>query len=369
VRRTIGGAEISPEEVAAAAGTTLEEIRAIGHEGKIQEKMIAGATKLALELHARVGLSGILSIGGSMGTTLGTAVMREFPYGVPKMMISTLASGFTAGFVGLKDIAMLNAVCDISGINSITREVYRNGAAGLAGMAHAYKPAAADNRALILLSTLGTTESTARRMRESLEGDGYEVMVFHTTGTGGMTLDALAAERNVAAIVDLSLVEINDLLHEGVCSAGPERAMAGLKRGIPVVMAPGNVDFYIKPTAMAAGERPFEGRRFHVHNAALTAVRTNEADLQRLADHLVTLLAGAPGPVHFFIPLRGFSSHDSPTGRIYEPELPPRFAEYCQRTFPANVTLTVLDAHINDAAFADAMVGAVRSLTRRAAIS
>jgi uncharacterized protein (UPF0261 family) len=367
VRRTVGGAEISPEDVAAAAGTTLEEIRAIGHEGKIQETMIAGATKLALDQHARVGLSGILSIGGSMGTTMGTAVMRAFPYGVPKMMISTLASGFTAGFVGLKDIAMLNAVCDISGINSITSEVYRNGAAGLAGMAHAYKPSPADGRPLILVSTLGTTEFAARRVRESLEADGNEVMVFHTTGTGGRTLDALAAERNVSAIVDMSLVEINDLLHDGVCSAGPDRALVGLKRGIPIVMAPGNADFYVMPSPLAVGDNPFEGRRFHIHNAALTAVRTNEADLERLADHLARILADAQGPVHFYIPLRGFSSHDSPAGRIYEPALPPRFAEYCKRTFPPNVKLKVLDAHINDPAFADAMVEAVRNLTRPAA--
>jgi uncharacterized protein (UPF0261 family) len=314
-----------------------------------------------------VGLSGILSIGGSMGTTMGTAVMRAFPYGVPKMMISTLASGFTAGFVGLKDIAMLNAVCDISGINSITSEVYRNGAAGLAGMAHAYKPSPADGRPLVLVSTLGTTEFAARRVRESLEADGNEVMVFHTTGTGGRTLDALAAERNVSAIVDLSLVEINDLLHDGVCSAGPDRAMVQLKRGIPIVMAPGNTDFYVMPSPLAVGDNPFQGRRFHIHNAALTAVRTNEADLERLADHLARILADAQGPVHFYIPLRGFSSHDSPTGRIYEPELPPRFAEYCKRTFPANVKLKVLDAHINDPAFADAMVDAVRNLTRPAA--
>jgi uncharacterized protein (UPF0261 family) len=369
VRRTVGGAEISPEQVASAAGSTLEEIRAIGHEGKIQEKMIAGATKLALDLHARVGLSGILSIGGSMGTTMGTAVMRAFPYGVPKMMISTLASGFTAGFVGLKDIAMLNAVCDIAGINSISSEVFRNGAAGLAGMAHVYKPSPADGRPLVLVSTLGTTEFAARHVRESLEGDGYEVMVFHTTGTGGRTLDALAAERNVVAIIDMSLVEINDFLHEGVCSAGPERALAGLKRGIPIVMAPGNADFYVMPSPMAVGESPFEGRRFHIHNAALTAVRTTEADLELFADHLARILADAKGPVHFFIPLHGFSSHDSPAGRIYEPTFPPRFAEYCKKSFPPNVNLKVLSAHINDPAFADAMVDTVRRLTRPVAIS
>jgi uncharacterized protein (UPF0261 family) len=364
VRRTVGGAEIAPEDVAAAAGTTLEQIRAIGHEGKIQEVMIAGAIRCALGAHERVGLSGILSIGGSMGTTLSTAVMREFPYGMPKLMISTLASGLTAPFVGLKDIAMLNSVCDISGINSITREVYRNGAFGLAGMAQHYVPTRADLRPLVLVSTLGTTEHCMRRLRESLEADGYEVMVFHTTGSGGRTLDAIAAERDVAAIVDMSLVEVNDFLNNGVCSAGAERATAGIKRGIPTIFAPGNVDFYIMPTPMATGDKPFGGRRFHIHNAALTAVRTTRSDLERLADHLAGILRSASGPVRFYVPLGGFSSHDSTEGHLHDPSLPPLFADYAERALPAIVGVRRVDAHINDAAFADTLVDAVRSMTR-----
>lgn len=166
VRRTVGGAEIGPSDIASAAGTTIEHVRAIGHEGKIQEVMIEGAIKCALEFNARAGLGGILSIGGSMGTTLGTAIMRAFPYGLPKIMISTLASGFTAPFVGLKDVTMMNSVCDISGLNSISREIFRNGAFGIAGMAHNYDPAPVGAKPLVLVSTLGTTERCMRRLRE-----------------------------------------------------------------------------------------------------------------------------------------------------------------------------------------------------------
>jgi uncharacterized protein (UPF0261 family) len=362
VRRTVGSAQIGPEDVAAAAGKTLEEIRAIGHEGKIQEVMIAGSIKCALNAQHHLGLSGILAIGGSMGTTLGTAVMREFPYGLPKLMISTLASGFTAPFVGLKDIAMLNAVCDISGINSISREVYRNGAFGLAGMAQHYEPGRAGTRPLVLISSLGTTEGCLRRLRESLEGDGCEVMVFHTTGTGGRTMDSIAAERDVAAIVDMSLVEMNDFLNNGICSAGPERGTAGVKRGIPTIFAAGNIDFFIMPSDLAKGDRPFGGRRFHIHNAALTAVRTEQKDLQRLADHLAGILRGATGPLRFYVPLMGFSSHDSPQGHLYEPTQPPLFADYLERVMPATVDVRRVDAHINDALFADTLADAVRSL-------
>ncbi len=364
VRRTVGGAQIGPEEVAAAAGKSLAEIRAIGHEGKIQEVMIAGSIKCALEAHRRLGLSGILAIGGSMGTTLGSAVMREFPYGLPKLMISTLASGFTAPFVGLKDIAMLNAVCDISGINSISREVYRNGAFGLAGMARHYNPDSTGAGPLVLISSLGITEQCLRRLRGSLEADGYEVMVFHTTGTGGRTLEAIAAERDVAAIVDMSLVEMNDYLNGGICSAGPERGTAGIKRGIPTIFAAGNIDFFIMPSDLAKGDRPFGGRRFHVHNAALTAVRTDQKDLQRLADHLATILRDATGPVRFYVPLKGFSSHDSTEGHLYDPSQPPLFADYLEKVLPAAVDVRRVDAHINDALFADTLFDAVRSLTR-----
>ena len=359
VRQTVGGAEIGPDEVAAAAGKSIEEIRAIGHEGKIQLEMIAGATKLALARHEQTPLSGIISIGGSMGTTLGTAVMRAFPYGMPKVMISTLASGFTVPFVG---IVMHNSVCDISGINSITRDVYRNGAFAVAGMARHYAPGVAENKPLVLVSTLGTTEKGMRRLRESLEADGYEVMVFHTTGMGGQTLDAIASERDVAAIVDMSLVEVNDLLHQGICSAGPDRSKAGPKRGIPVVFAPGNIDFYIMPSPMAVGDDPFDGRRFHIHNAALTAVRTGEKDLEMLADHMAELVRGAKGPVRFYVPLHGFSSHDSEEGKLHDPSLPPKFAEYVEKVMPDNVDVRTFDAHINDAAFGDALADAVREM-------
>jgi uncharacterized protein (UPF0261 family) len=364
VRCTVGGAEIGPEAVASAAGTTLEEIRALGHEGKIQEVMIAGSIRCALDAHRKRGLAGILAIGGSMGTTLGTAVMREFPYGLPKLMISTLASGYTAPFVGLKDIAMLNSVCDISGINSISREVYRNGAFGLAGMARHYEPVGAAANPLVLVSSLGITEQCLRRLRGSLEADGYEVMVFHTTGNGGRTMDAIAAEREVAAIVDMSLVEINDYLNDGICSAGPERATAGIKRGIPTIFAAGNIDFFIMPSELAKGERPFGGRRFHIHNAALTAVRTDQQDLQRLGDHLAKILREAVGPVRFYVPLKGFSSHDSTEGHLHDPSQPPLFADYLEKVLPPAVEVRRVEAHINDALFADTLFEAVRAMTR-----
>jgi uncharacterized protein (UPF0261 family) len=361
VRRTVGGAEISPEAVAEAAGTSIEAVRALGHEGKCLDEMIKGSIKLALETHAREGLSGVLAIGGSMGTSLGTAIMRALPYGLPKLMVSTMASGFTAPFVGVKDIAMMNAVCDIAGLNSLSRDVYRNAALAMAGMARGYDPAVVGGKPLVLIGTLGTTEKCTARIRRALEADGFEVMVFHTSGAGGPTLDSIAAERDVAAVLDLSLTEITDFLHGGIANSGPDRSKAALARGIPTIFAPGNVDFIIAgPIDQAKAQ--FPGRRYHVHNPALTAVRTGTLELEAIADHVAELTRTAKGPVKFFVPLRGFSSHDSPEGHIYEPSLPPVFADYVAKVMPKHVEVRRFDCHFNDPEFADAVVESVKAM-------
>jgi uncharacterized protein (UPF0261 family) len=363
IRRTVeGGAEIGPESVARAAGSTLEDVRALKHEGKCQAVMTQGAITIAAELQARGEIAGVIGLGGSMGTTLATAVMRSLPYGLPKLMISTMASGFTRPFVGNRDILMLNSVCDIAGLNTISREVFRNGAVALAAMARAYAPHAREEQPLVMMSTLSTTDKCSVRVREALTQHGCEVMVFHTLGTGGMTLDDIVRERDVAAVVDLSLVEINDFLQGGLCSAGPDRAQAALKKGVPTIFAPGNIDFMVAgPIDQAKAQ--FPGKRYHMHNAALTAVRAETAELHALADHMAGIIAAARGPVSFLVPLKGFSAHDSEQGYLHDPSLPPVFAAHLQRVMPAGVPVVTYDCHINDEPFADAIIERVLRYT------
>jgi len=361
VRRSVGGAEISPEHVAEAAGHTIEAVRALGHEGKCQAVMIEGSIKAAHAWHAAHPVSGVLAVGGSMGTALAGALMQSLPYGLPKLIISTMASGFTAPYVGVKDIAMLNAVTDIAGINSISREVFRNGALAVAGMAKGYDPARGADRPLVLMTTLGTTEQGTRRIRQALEADGAEVMVFHSSGAGGATLDSIAAERDVTLVLDLSVTEIIDHLNHGLADGGPDRGKAGMARGVPTIWAPGNADFIIAGPIEAARAQ-FPDTRYHQHNPQLTAVRTRLPELQALADHLSVLVADARGPVEVFTPLHGFSSHDSPTGHIQDTSLPGPFAEYLKQMMPAHVPVTAVDAHFNDAAFADAIIAAARRM-------
>jgi uncharacterized protein (UPF0261 family) len=368
IRRTVDGAEIGPEAVVRAAGSTLEDMRALKHEGKCQAVMTQGALALALELHARGAFAGVIGLGGSMGTTLATAVMRALPYGLPKLMISTMASGFTQPFVGNRDILMLNSVCDIAGLNTISRDVYRNGAVALAAMARNYAPHAGEDLPLVMISTLSTIDKCTVRVREALTAKGYEVMVFHTLGTGGRTLDDIVRERDVAAVVDLSLVEINDFLQGGLCSAGPERAQAGLRKGVPTIFAPGNADFMVAgPIEQARSQ--FPGKRYHMHNAALTAVRAEAAELKALAEHMARISADARGPVSFFVPLRGFSAHDSPQGYLHDPSLPPVFAAHLKSVIPPGVSMMEFDCHINDEPFADAIIRQVLEHGRARSVS
>jgi uncharacterized protein (UPF0261 family) len=359
IRQYIPSAEITPMEVAQAAGHTIDEVRDLKHEGKCQAVMIEGAIKLALKTHGEQGLSGVIAVGGSMGTSLAGFVMQALPYGLPKLIVSTMASGFTAPYLGTKDIAIMNSVTDISGLNSIARDVYRNAANGIAGMAHGYQPQSSGDKPLVLITMLSTTEKTCRPIREALEADGCEVMMFHSSGAGGPTLDSIAADKDVALVLDLSVTEIVDFQNGGLAGTSPVRGRAALEKGIPVIFAPGNADFIIAGPIEDAVKQ-FPGTTYHKHNPALTAVRTQMPQLEKLADHLASMFADANGPISFYVPLKGFSNHDSEFGHLHEPTMPPKFASYVTQVMPTNVDLHIQDAHFNDVAFADAILAKAR---------
>ncbi len=356
VRGTVnGGADITPEQIAAAAGKTLEEVRALNHEAKCLEVMIKGAIPCAQALDAKVGLSGIIAAGGSLGTALGTAVMRSFPFGLPKVMISTLASGMTRPFVGTKDIVMVNSVCDVLGLNSLTRRVFQNAALAIAGMAHGYEPFAPSGKPLVVISTLSVTEKCCDAVRKAMEQRGCEVMVFHTSGTGGPTMDDIVREQEVSVVVNLSLIEVSDYLSQGLFSGGPDRCKASLEKGIPTIFAPGCIDIIVAGPVEDAIAR-YPGRRYHVHNASLTAVRSEADDFKRVAEHMAGLIRGAKGPVAFFVPLHGFSKHDSEQGYLYDPTLPPVFSAHLKKVMPAGVPVMDVACHINDDLFAKKII-------------
>jgi uncharacterized protein (UPF0261 family) len=355
--------DINREKVAAAAGKTLTEVQNIGHEGKALGFMTAGAIECAQELYRQNEIYGIIGLGGSMGTTLGTGVMRTFPVGFPKVMISTMASRDTRAFVGTKDILMLHSVCDLAGLNRITKKVLRNGALALAGMLHSTEAEVSSDKPLVFLSTLGTTEVCAQSVRAALEKKGKEVVIFHTVGSGGRAMEEMLDDENVTFLVDLSLHEIADNRFGGDYDAGPHRGSVALEKSIPTILVPGNIDFLVTGPLDAA-KRQFPGRKYHAHNAAITVVRTHQEEIKKLALAVAALANKAKGPLAILVPLGGFSAFDSPEGPLPDPEAPELFSEVLKEGLSPDINLKLLSHHINDPEFARAIIEALDDLAK-----
>ena len=353
--------DISRHDVAGASGRTIEKVQDIGHEGEALDVMIQGAVKCARDLYRQERITGVLGIGGSMGTTLGSAVMRSFPVGFPKVMISTMASRDTRAFVGTKDILMLHSVCDISGINRITEKVLHNGAMAMAGMVQHKLSATPSEKPLVFISTLGTTEACVKRLKKHLEDKGKEVVVFHTVGAGGRAMEEMISEEDVAAVVDLSLHEIADNLFGGDYDAGPDRGEIALHKGVPCILVPGNIDFLVTGPLKEARRR-FPDRPYHKHNAAITVLRTNRMEMEILAQRFAFLVKSAEGPVSVLVPMGGFSAFDSKDGPLYDPEAPVIFSEALENALPVGAPMEKLPYHVNDEEFSVALLRTLESV-------
>lgn len=352
---------VSREDVAGAGGMTLAEVRGLGDEAKAIGVMAQGAAGCARALYGDGRIGGIIGIGGSMGTTLGTTVMKSFPVGFPKVMVSTMASSNTRAFVGSKDIMMIYSICDISGINRVLEKVLRNGALALAGMIKNARPFSARTAAVLALSTLGTTEACSQRVRRAFEEKGYEVLVFHAQGSGGAAMEEMIREEELAGVIDLSISEIADHLYGGDYDAGPDRGTSALQKGIPTVIVPGNIDF------MGAGPFPitrkrFPGRLLHAHNPAITVVRTTKEEVAGIATTLARYCNDAKGPVACLVPTGGFSAFDRKGGPFYDPDASQLFAMTLKAGLSPSIPLQILPHHINDSQFAESIIGAMEGL-------
>jgi len=353
--------DISRDSVATAAGSSLGDVQNMGHEGKALDVMISGAIKCAGDLYKKGEIQGVIGIGGSMGTSLGTAVMRTFPVGFPKVMISTMASRNTRPFVGTKDIMMLHSVCDLSGLNRITRKVLREGALAIAGMVNGGEITSSDDRPLAVISTLGTTESCLINVRQALEARGMEVVTFHTVGSGGEAMDEVIREEDVEIVVDISLHELVDHFFGGDYDAGPNRGLAALEKGIPTILVPGNTDFLVTGPLALAKER-FAGRRMHAHNSAITAVGTNQREMEDLAKLISEMCRKAKGPVAVLVPMGGFSAFNSSGGPLEDPDVRREFAKALRASLPGGIPYTESGHHINDPEFAMEIMDCINRL-------
>ena len=355
---------ITRQEVALAGGKSLSEVQAIGHEGKSLSIMLKGACKIADTMFDNGVISGVISLGGSMGTTLGTGVMRQFPIGVPKVMISTMASRDTRSFVGTKDILMLHAVCDLSGLNRFSKKILYNGAMAMVGMISQNRKDISSDKSMIFISTLGTTEKCVQALRGHLEKHGKEVVIFHTVGSGGSAMEELMVSESIEAVVDLSLHEMADHRFGGDYDAGPDRGSVALKKGIPVVLVPGNIDFLVAGP-LEQSLKQFPDRPYHVHNSAITVVRTTREEIESIARQVGDYCNAAPGPYTLVIPMKGFSAFDSEKGPLYDPQGPERFVKALEEQLSEPSRMHTLPYHINDSEFSNAVIHSLQDLLVR----
>lgn len=356
---------VTREEVARAAGTTLTEVQGIPQEGRALGIMTTGAARKARDLFRQGKIRGIIGLGGSMGTTLASGVMRSFPIGFPKVMISTMASRDTRAFVGTKDIMMLHSVCDLSHLNRVTRKILKNGALALAGMVR--QPVSDEISALpppVLLSTLGTTEVCAQALRKGLENLGHEVIMYHTNGSGGSAMEEMIDSEPIAAVVDLSLHEIGDHLFGGDYDAGPARGAAALERGIPTILVPGNIDFLVTGPFEKA-QKQFPDRPYHIHNEAITVVRTGPTEIELIAKRVAELCDRASETAGVWVPMKGLSAFDSAGGPLHDPAGPEIFAAAFEASLKNESSLNRSPHHINDPEFSEIIFKALTQLLER----
>lgn len=347
--------DVSREQVFVAAGTTLAAVRERNDRGEAVTLAAAGAANLVAAAYARGDVDGVLGIGGSAGATIGTAAMRALPLGVPKVMVSTLASGQTRPYVGGKDIFMLNAVVDIAGLNRISRTVLSAAARAMAGMLHFPKPELpAGDRPLVAATMFGVTTPCVDRARQRLEAAGYEVLVFHATGNGGEALEGLIADGLIAGVLDITTTELADELVGGVLSAGPTRLTAAGQRGVPQVISVGALDMVnFGPRATVPDK--FRDRQFYQHNATVTLMRTTPEENRLLGEEIGRKAAAATGPTAILLPLKGVSAIDAAGKPFDDPAAREALFAGIRATHGA-VPVVELERHINDAEFADAAV-------------
>ena len=349
---------VSRQAVAAAAKTTLEEIIVRQDKNDAIRTMTEGTKTVALKLYQDGNLDGIFALGGVQGTVIGTTIMRALPFGVPKVMVSTVANGQTTfgPFTGTKDITMIHSVADILGLNFVTRRVLAEGVGAITGMVEMEPGKDASERPAVGMTTAGITTACAMRVRETLESWGYEVIAFHCNGIGAKAMEELADAGRLVGVLDLTPHDIPDLLFGGIFPASPDRMEATGRRGLPQVVVPGGADFMLYGPVESVPPKMRE-RKYVIHNPIHTHVKANHEEMVAVGRFIAERLVRSSGSSLVLVPARGFSQLNIAGGPMYEPESDRGFLEgvnqSLKETGATNIQVEVLDLHINDPAFAE----------------
>jgi uncharacterized protein (UPF0261 family) len=345
--------DVSRAAVAAAANEDLEGLIAQKDRGRSVQTMALGAAATIRRLFEQGAIQGIASLGGSAGTTIATAAMRKLPVGFPKLMVSTLASGDVKPYVGTRDICMMYSVVDIAGLNAVSRKILSNAAAAICGMVTRREIDLSDERPAIAATMFGVTTPCVTAARHRLEERGYEVLVFHATGSGGQAMEQLIQDGAFHGVLDITTTELADELVGGVLSAGPHRLEAAGLKGIPQVVCPGAIDM-VNFGPIDSIPSQFRERNLYAHNPTVTLMRTTPEECAQIGRITATKLNSARGPVTVLIPRQGVSAIDKPGEPFYSPEALIAYRRALKETLSPIVKLVELDAHINDESFARA---------------
>ncbi len=341
--------DVSRARVAQAGGSSLSQLVKRKDRGESMAVMTKGVAEIARELYESGQIDGIISMGGGGGTVIGTSAMRALPVGFPKLMVSTLASGDTAAYVGTTDITMMPSVVDVAGVNRISRRIYANAAGAICGMVVG-ELETGEEKPLIAASMFGNTTIAVDHARQIMESKGYEVLVFHATGTGGRTMEALVADDYIAGVLDITTTEWADEICGGVLSAGPHRLEAAAKAGIPQVVVPGCIDmcnFWARDTV----PEKYQERTFYEWNPNVTLMRTTPEENQQMGRIFAEKLNAATGPVEVLIPIKGFSQIDLEGQPFYWPEANQAFISALKEELRQDIPVRELDYDINDPEF------------------
>jgi uncharacterized protein (UPF0261 family) len=358
--------QISREEVAEAAGVKIDDVVDPTDENKEIQVMMEGAPKIAQRLRDSGRLDGILCLGGSRGTAIGTAAMRALPFGLPKVMVSTIASGDMRPYIGIKDITLVHSVTDIVGLNRMTKRLLTYAAGAVMGAVAADTGLEASSKPLIAMSSMGGINRAVFSAQRILEDKGFEVVAFHTVGTGGRALEEAIEQGLIDGVLDLVTHEVTDHLYGGYCDAGPARLEAAGKKGLPQVIVPGCLDFIVFSPPEKIPESLRE-RQVYRHTPEVAIVRANKDEMASVGKTLAEKLNRALGPVIVVIPNQGFSPANRPGKPLYDPEADRAFAEALRQNLRPSIRIIELDAHINDELFAKRAVDLLCELMQKRA--
>ena len=342
--------DVPRREVAAAAGVEFDELVARQDRGEAVAAMARGAEALVPRLYAEGRFDGILALGGGGGTSVACAAMRTLPLGVPKVMVSTVAGTDVSGYVGVKDIVMIPSIVDVSGINRISREIFARAAGAVCGMLETEVPPG-DDKPLVAASMFGNTTACVEAAKAIVEAAGYEVLVFHATGTGGRTMESLIEAGLIAGVLDITTTEWADELVGGVLGAGQTRLEAAARSGVPAVVTPACLDM-VNFWAPETVPQKFRDRKFYQHNPNITLMRTTPDECRRLGQILAEKLNLSTGPVSVLIPLRGLSVIDAPGGPFWWPEADRALFDALKSNLRPEIPVIEMDSNVNDPEFA-----------------